>query len=201
MISVRWRSVIFCCGGACLSLLLLAMGAVAVAPAFSPPRTAVINTAAVFKSYEKKKAEEEIFEEQKSQVRVRLETLEKQKEDLVAEIRLLKKDSDLYTQKMVELLGLDQDIQRIQSTELKDLRDKLVAILKEIRDEIAGEIKAYARAHDLDLVLEREIEAQIDAAGAGFNWPIVHHCTAELDITQEITDRLNDKYRAKRARP
>ena len=63
-----------------------------------------------------------------------------------------------------------------------------------IRAEISKEIETVATARELDLVLEKAVTAELQR-GAGFHWKIVHFSKPEYDITKEVTDRLNLRYK------
>ena len=79
--------------------------------------------------------------------------------------------------------------------ERKSRRDRMRAKLREIKEEITSEIEIYAQAYDLDLVLEKTVNAEGDPrGGVSFQWPIVHYAKPEIDITSQIVKRLNERY-------
>lgn len=196
MKSTRWHEVRRFSGLALAVLVILSLGF--AAGQFSPPRTAVVSISTVFESYEKKKDKQSQLQERMDVLKQKLEDLERDYNQIQAELKQLKQDSPLYMQKSLERFELEQRVTQLRNTELKELRQTQIKFLREIRDEITAEIEAYATAHHIELVLEREVTAESEAAGAGFRWPIVHFAKPELDISGEIAGLLNERYRKKR---
>ena len=50
-----------------------------------------------------------------------------------------------------------------------------------------------ADGQELDLVLDRTVLAEGEN-GVGFRWPIVHYARPEIDITDDLIQRLNASY-------
>jgi Skp family chaperone for outer membrane proteins len=195
---LRSGAVLAAAGVAALFLLLLVAGRDALSQAvqgFLPPRTAVVEINAIFSGFEKKRVREEQLVAQLQDLKGILEKLKQEDKDLELELRQLKEDSEIYLEKLQRKLELQFTAKKLQATELKALEQKQLEFLREIQDEIAKEIAAFARAHNLDLVFDRTVSLQVDASSPPFRWPLVHYSKPELDITQEITKRLNEKHK------
>ncbi len=52
-----------------------------------------------------------------------------------------------------------------------------------------------AKAQDVDMVLEKVLTLDSEGTGPGSRWPIVHFAKPEFEITDEIAERLNSRYR------
>jgi len=178
--------------GALLGTFLLLAGE--AVQSFRPPRTAVVDISQVFDSYEKKKDRQAEFESEIKQVKEKLSVLEKQYKDLVAELGNLG-SGEKKNQLQLEKFKLEQQVKDLNQTETGRLRETQMKYLKEIRDEITAEIKAYAEAQDIDLVLEATVVGEMGPEVGQFRWPIVHYSKPELEITAEIAQRLNARYR------
>jgi Skp family chaperone for outer membrane proteins len=161
---------------------------------FRPPRTAVIDISKVFDAYEKKKERQTQFETDIKVVQEKLKALEKQYKELIEELPNLG-PGDRKTQLQLEEFKLKQKVEELQKTETGRLRETQMRYLKEIRDEIAEEIRAYAEAEDLDLVLEAKVVGDMGPEVGQFRWPIAHYVKPELEISNEVAKRLNNRYR------
>lgn len=189
-------------GSAALSLLIAFAAAVVWAQdqgprAFKPPRVAVVDVNQVFELYNKKKDRKDEFEVQVKTVDETLKAYEKRYKEIQAELPNLepgKKKDEMELEKF----KLEQQNRSLKETEMGRLRELELKYLQEMRDEITDEIQNYAKALDLDLVLEKTLNAEL-GRGAGIRWPIVHFAKPELEITQEIADRLNGRYKPSRA--
>ena len=192
MKSLRWPSVSILSGALCGAAVVLMLGAKAPS-GFAPPRVAVVDMSTVFEDYEKKKDSQASLKKKMDAFKNKLKGLEKDYEELKAELRSLDEDSPLYIEKNLRQKEMELRVRQLNATELKSFRGYQLDLLKEINREIGDEIRSYAHAHDLDLVLERQFAAEASAIG----WPIVHYAKPELDITQEIAKILNAKYKKK----
>jgi len=161
---------------------------------FRPPRTALIDISQVFEAYEKKKELQAQFEADIKGVHDKLKELEKQYKELVEELPNLG-PGERKTQLQLEEFKLKQRVDELQKTETGRLRETQIKYLKQIRDEITAEIRAYAEAEDLDLVLEAMVVGEMGPEVGQFRWPIAHYVKPELEISNEIARRLNDRYR------
>ena len=175
-------------GGLCGLFLLLALGA---AQSFRPPRTAVVSISDVFDGYEKKNQYQEKLAGARDDLKKKIEQLEKRYELLEEEIPVTR--GEALTRKKIEKYELELEVDRVKKQELNGLQARYIQYLKEIREEIADEIRLTSEAMDLDLVLERTVVAEGTPNSPGFQWPIVHYAKPEIDITQEVVGRLNRK--------
>lgn len=163
---------------------------------FNPPRTGVVEISKVFELYEKKKDRQEQLQGETKVLEDKLKDLEKRYKDLLQELPNLEEGGAKKNEKTLEKVRLEIEVKSLKDRELKRLRETQFKYLEEIRDEISQEIKVYQKAQDLDLVLEQTVTAESDEAGRGFRWPIVHYAKPEIDITNEIVERLNTRYRS-----
>ena len=180
------------------SMALLVVGAQAVR-SFKPPATAVVDIAEVFEQYEKKKDRQAEFQAEIKGVEDKLKDIEKKYKDVVQELPQVEagpRKNDLMLQK----LKLEMEVKDLKEKEMDRLRGTQLKFLEEIRNEITQEIRAYADAENLDLVLEKTVTAESGDGNQrmGFRWPIVHFVKPELEITKEIAERLNAHYKKAR---
>jgi Skp family chaperone for outer membrane proteins len=177
--------------------VLLLLGVLLCAEAartFKAPATAVVDIARVFDLYEKKKDRQGELQTEIKVVEDKHKELEKKYKDLVAELPNLEagtRKNDLMLQK----LKLEMDLKDLRETELKRLRETHLKYLQELKVEIMAEIEAYAKAQDVDMVLEKVLTLDSEGTGPGSRWPIVHFAKPEFEITDEIAERLNSRYR------
>jgi Skp family chaperone for outer membrane proteins len=163
---------------------------------FAPPRLAVVDISAIFENYEKKADRQAQLRGDTEALEAKLKELEKKYKELLEELPHLEPGEKL-TEKQIEKLKLELDVKELKGRELKKIREKYVEFLKELREEIKQEIEVYARAQDLDLVVEKNVTAEGEGNTPVIPWSIVHFAKPELDITVEITERLNARYKRK----
>ena len=180
---------------------LIVLGSLAtgfkLAQEFSPPRTAVVSITEVFDSYEKKLHEQSRIDLSLKDLRARHQEMMKGLKDTQLEEKLTNSGAE-KNKLQIELIRQKAEIEQFEKLELDALQKQYVEILQQIRTEIREEIKLYADAMDLDLVLDKAIDAQIDPRGPPLKWDFVHHAKPELDISSAIVHRLNESYRKTR---
>lgn len=177
------------CGSGCLFFL----GAQAFTT-FLPPRTAVVDISTVFDAYQKQLDKSG---ELKAAIDKATKQLDSLKEGIAIkeeELKSIKQESPTYVKILSEALELKRKFREAQKNSQIEIQKKQGEIIKEIRSEIAAEIEKVATAKELDLVLEKAVTAG-DQRGAGFHWKIIHFSKPEYDITKEVTDRLNQRYK------
>lgn len=174
--------------------LLVLIGSQAV-QSFWPPRTAVVDISVVFENYDKVKDRQKQLNDQLEDVRGRLREFKTKYEELKSDLEKLEKGSDLYSEKRLEMGKIELEVEALQETEGKQLKESMRDFLKTIRQEITTEIESFAKAKELDLVLEKTVSMEGNGGAIGFRWPIVHFARPEIDVTKEVTTRLNEKYR------
>lgn len=162
---------------------------------FQPPRLAVVDISEVFELYDKKRDRQAQFQAQINEAETKRKELEKRYKDILEDLKNLQAGPSKLAKER-EKLELELEVKYLSETALKGLRETQFSYLKEIRDEIVAEIKVYAEAMDLDVVIEQKVMGEADGPNAnGFSWPIVHFVKPELQITREIADRLNARYK------
>ena len=183
-------------------LLALGVGALAVrgqAPqeprGFKPPRVAVVDIAEVFENYQKKKDIEGRFEAEIKVEQAKLDALEAEHKKLVEELKNVQTGSEREKELILKKTQLEYEVKNRQKELFKDFQERQFAALKEIREEIMGDIERYATGMDIDMVLEKKVSAETKGNGPSVHWPIVHYAKPELEITSDVVKRLNAKYR------
>jgi Skp family chaperone for outer membrane proteins len=189
--AVLWSS------GLIVSLALGAVFGEQAIKAFKPPRTAVVDVSQIFEAYDKKRDRQEQFQAEIKVAEEKVKDLEKKVKEIAQELLNLE-TGDAKKDKELEKFSLERDIKDLKQSAMEQLRKKQSQYIEEIRDEIGVEINAYAQAQDLDLVIERTFLAEPGPEG-GFRWKIVHFAKPEIDITTEIAERLNSRYKPVRA--
>ena len=161
---------------------------------FLPPRTAVVDISKVFDEYQKqidKSAELKAAVEKTTRL---LDTLKEGITIKEEELKSIKQESPTYVKILSEALELKRKFREAQKKGTADIAKQQADTIKMIRAEISKEIETVATARELDLVLEKAVTAELQR-GAGFHWKIVHFSKPEYDITKEVTDRLNLRYK------
>jgi Skp family chaperone for outer membrane proteins len=185
-----------------LGLVVLAVAALLVtgaevATTFKPPATAVVDIAAVFDQYDKRRDRQDELQVETKKLEGDLKELEQQYKDIEQELPLVE-DLERREELTLSKVQIEMKVKRLKGTELQRLRETQLKYIQEIRDEITQEIEAYAKAMDLDLIVEKTVTAEGEGPAVGFRWPIVHFVKPEFEITKEIADRLNGRYRRNR---
>lgn len=162
--------------------------------AFKPPSTAVVDIAEVFEKYEKRQDLQAQLQAESKALESKLKELEGKYKEILQEIPLTE-GKEAKKNLAVQKVALETEVEWLKKGELDRLRQTQMKYIQEIRDEITQEIRDYAAARDLDLVLEKTITAEGDGNFPGLKWPLVHYVKPELDITKEIADRLNRRYK------
>ena len=161
---------------------------------FLPPRTAVVDISKIFEEYQK---QIDKSGELKAAVEKTTRLLDTLKEGIMIkeeELKSIKQESPTYVKIFSEALELKRKFREAQKKGTADLARQQAGIIKMIRSEISNEIETVATAKELDLVLEKAVTAEVQR-GAGFHWKIIHFSKPEYDITKEVTNRLNQRYK------
>jgi Skp family chaperone for outer membrane proteins len=185
--------------GAALAVGFVSIGAAAWKK-FRAPITTVVDISLVFDGYDKKKDLETTLAKQKEGVQGQLDRLKDEYTQLKTDLEQLEKGSAGYTQKILRKTEIELRILEIQDGDVKVLLEKQGAFLRELRDEIGAEIQAFAKANEIDLVVERRVIAEAEGGTVGIRWPIIHFAAPDLDITDAVLRQLNAKYAANPAR-
>lgn len=186
--NTRTATVILMCLGA---LVLVGQRAVR---SFRPPRTAVVDISEVFDSYLKKQDRQKDLTNESRGIQDKFKALQQKLKEIDADVKLMQ-PGQARREKLLDKAKLEIEVKELENKELLQLQQTQVKFLREIKDEITSEIEIYAQAYDLDLVLEKTVNAEGDPrAGMSFQWPIVHYAKPEIDITAQIIKRLNERY-------
>jgi Skp family chaperone for outer membrane proteins len=166
--------------------------------AFRAPRVGVVDFVKIFEAYDKKIDYEKRLAKTQGDLTGQVTDLENRFRTLADEIKMLEANRagpDQLVTKKIERYTLELQVEQLREKELGNLQRTYVKYIQEIRKEIADEIEGYARAAELELILEKRVVAERSQNFPGFEWPIVHFSTPELDVSQEIVVRLNQNYR------
>ena len=177
----------------CVSGCFLFLGAQAFTT-FLPPRTAVVDISKIFDSYQKQIDKSGELKVAFDKAKRLMDTLKENIEIKEEELKSIKQDSPGYARIFSELLESRRKFREGQKKHGEDIAKQQATVVEEIRDEIAREIETVATSKELDLVLEKAVTAELQR-GAGFHWKIIHFAKPEYDITKEVTDRLNKRYK------
>ena len=180
-----------------LTMLILSLGFVLgarTAVHFQPPRTGVVDVAEVFKNYRRSVELEEKLKRDERAVRDRLAELESRAADMLRDLRLITSPEKQY-EKIVERFKLELRARQIRELELPRIAQKKLEHVDELNKEIESQIRSFALANNLHMVLEKSFQMELKGKFRPLHWPVVHFVVPELDITDEVTLRLNDMYR------
>jgi Skp family chaperone for outer membrane proteins len=161
---------------------------------FKPPRIAVVDISDVFENYSKKK---DIESQLEAQIKVEEDKFREKENALKATIEELKnvqEGSEKYQQLVLKKTKFELELKNRQKELLNEFQEKQASALKEIKNEITGEIEKYAVAMEIDMVLEKKVAAEGKGNLRSVHWPIVHYVRPELEITDDIVKRLNARY-------
>lgn len=161
---------------------------------FQPPRTGVVDVAKVFKGYRRSVELGENLKRDERAIRDRLAELESRAEDMRRDLQLIKSPDKQY-EKIVERFKLELKARQIRELEFPRIAQKKLELVGELNQEIESQIKSFALANNLHLILEKSVQIELQGKSPPLNWPIVHFVVPELDITDAVTLRLNDMYR------
>lgn len=178
----------------CASASFLFLGAQAFTT-FLPPRTAVVDSPRVFMEYQKRVDKEAELNVALKEIAGKLSKAGEQYEIKKEQIKSIKRDSPAYLKAITKMVELEQLIAETQKSKRVIFQEKGNKPSEEIRAEIAREIDIVAASRELDLVLEKAIKTKLLPQAPEFIWAIVHYSKPEYDITKEVTDRLNKRYK------
>lgn len=173
-------------------LLTVALAQSVAEKAFEPPRTAVVDIYKVFEGYEKKRAVEEEMRAKAANAKKEVLDLEGQLKEIETELQLVPEESDAYEGLILKRQKLVFALKKLQKKLRNEFRKRHQEEVTSIRDEISRELSRYGEAHELNLILEKTFFAEL-GDGVTLNWPIIHHVSADIDITDEMIEILNSR--------
>ena len=162
---------------------------------FLPPRTAVVDSSQIFMDYNKRVDKEAEPKAAIEAVASKLSAAKDQYAIKQEQLKSIKRDSPAYLRTVTTMVELEQKIAEVQKSKRTIYEEKANKPTAEIRDEISREIKIVAAGKEVDLVLEKAIRAKLLPQAPEFVWAIVHYSKPEYDITKEVTERLNKRYK------
>ena len=162
---------------------------------FLPPRTAVVDSSQIFIDYKKRVDKEAELKAAIQAVVSKLSAAKDQYAIKQEQLKSIKRDSPAYLRTVTAMVELEQKIAEVQKSKMGIYEEKANKPTAEIRDEISREIKIVAATKEVDLVLEKAIRAKLLPQAPEFVWAIVHYSKPEYDITKEVTERLNKRYK------
>ena len=162
---------------------------------FLPPRTAVVDSSQIFIDYRKRVDKEAELKTAIQGIASKLSAAKDQYAIKQEQLKSIKRDSPAYLRAVTTLVELEQKVAEIQKSRVSIYQEKATKPTEEIRNEISREIKIVAASKELDLVLEKAIRTKLLPQAPEFVWAIVHYSKPEYDITQEVTSRLNKRYK------
>lgn len=168
-----------------------------VAKEFAPPRTAVVSITEVFDTYQKKVDQQSVIDKSLADLKLRHKQMVQDLKTAQRDERLIESGPE-KNKLQIDIIRQKAEIEQFEQLELNSLQQQYVHILQQIRTEIREEIRLYAEAMDIDLVLDKAIDAQVDPRGPPLKWDFVHYAKPELDITSDVAERLNERYRKSR---
>lgn len=162
---------------------------------FLPPRTAVVDSPRIFTDYNKRVDKEAELKAALEGIASELSKARDQYQIKQEQLKSIKRDSPAYLRTVTSMVELEQKIAETQKAKRVIYEEKANKPTAEIRGEISREIEIVAASKELDLVLEKAIKAKLIPQAPEFIWAIVHYSKPEYDITKEVTDRLNKRYK------
>jgi len=168
-------------------------GALPQVRTFKPPRVAVLEVSRLFENYNKKKDSEAALKSESREEEKRYRDLQSRYRAALEELKNVENGSPKHRELTLRTKEFEYDLKILEQEVSRKLRERKMATLKEISLELSTDIDRYATGLELDLVLEKAVVAEGEN-GAGFRFPIVHYARPEIDITDDLIQRLNDRY-------
>jgi Skp family chaperone for outer membrane proteins len=166
------------------------------APAEITPaiKIGAVNIEAVFEKYRRTADYRKLVEGEKKRLELQIQTTKKRMQDIQEEINLLDQDSELRTEKEMELEGLYNDYERRFKNGNKILKKKSDEQTTKIYKDIREAIEAYAKENNYTLIFKIEPplpEAPKSDIADQINFRSVLYAQPTLDITNDIIKALN----------
>ncbi len=159
---------------------------------FRPPRTAVVDTFEVIELYKKKEVLELELKAEVEAATREVEALDRRAKTIEAELKIIDEGTPEHRKKVLEKTEIGLQLADLKVKIRRQLEERQMQAIQQIRDEVDDEIRKYAENNDLDLVIEKKIP--IEGRGAKINIPITRFAKPEIEITREIANILNERY-------
>lgn len=161
---------------------------------FPPPRTAVVDTFEVIEQYKKKQELEAKLRAEVELAVKEVDGMESELKRVEAELKIVEEGTEDHKNLILKKAELQFRLKSLQEQVNKDMSQKQLSAIQEIRKEVELEIERVAKARELDLVLEKKIPLE-GRGKISINIPIVRFATPEIEITREVARILNERYR------
>ncbi len=161
---------------------------------FRPPKTGVVDVTQVFGEYEKSVEMRGKLKRDARDIHDRIAELENRAANMLRDLRMIRSRDKQY-EKMVERYKLELKARQMREIDLPRLAQQGREQVAELQQEIEQQIEMIALANNLELVLEKSVQLELKGESRPLRWPVVHFVVPELDITREVTLRLNEMYR------
>lgn len=160
-------------------------------------RVGVVNVKEVFARYKVAQQFEEGLKAERDSAQAQIVGIEKQMQDLMAEIRILPEGNALRLQKEEELLQLDT-LRKYRGERWKAVMQRRInENTARLYNALRAEVDAYAQENGYQLIFKTEAprleEDSDESANKRVNSRTVLWCAPELDLTAVILERLNAK--------
>lgn len=163
---------------------------------------AVVNIPAASERYQKTADIESRIEQRRKELR---RERDERRDALERGARALQEDfrpgTDEYAKRERELAQTQWELQYFEESESKIIEREMAAAMLEIYNDIRAAVKVIAQQRGLDLVMaaDPDPEQQAETTSQVRQQIVLQkvvYFSAELDITQEVVDRLNAQYKA-----
>lgn len=190
-----------------LSVVATAWMAVGQVDASAPARVAVVNVPIVSERYQKTgdleaqfKQKEDKFKEERDALRGRIERLGRSLQEE------LKPGTETFNERRKQLALLQTELEFFVESEGQKTEAAFAQSLRAIYDDIHRAVREVAEERGIDMVLATDQlpnEPSVSAAQTRQQIMLqkVLYWSPRLDLTDEVTARLNANYRAQRAAP
>jgi Skp family chaperone for outer membrane proteins len=186
-------------------LLLLGetMGqATAPAPQAKPTRVAVCDVVKVFNTYDRAGDLRKEFERRGEDLRMEAERRRKAMDALASELKGLKEGSKEYDQRSAEMQRMELDLMAWKQFEENVLKRDHFRLTRAMYGEVMDAIAAVSRERGIELVMFQEPRESRASNEEELLQSItqrkVLYFDASLDLTDVVTDRVNQTYKTSR---
>lgn len=185
------------------SLTVLLVTLLTSVSAYAQAKVAVLDPNVVFSKLEERVALQSQFDERRKAAVAEGQNMAQELQALSQRRNsTLKAGTDQYKEETDNLMRKNVDLRVFgEMTQIREEREKK-EMIKVLYDKIAAEVQLVAEEKSLDLVLTRVVpQVDMDAVtadqfGALLSAQNVLFVRPELDITQEVIQRINDKYKS-----
>jgi len=159
--------------------------------AAGPPRGAivVVDLEKVFEKYQKRMDLESVLEERYAELRSDVAASEKDLKGLQEKLELLAPGAEEYRRVQSSVIKLEGELKAKRKQYTDELNKQSQGFFDALLDEVTAEVVALAKREGYAMVLQRGLRIQEKP------WVSVLYNDPSLDITDRVTETLNEKYR------